>query len=91
MSALVDSADGNTGSASTTIKVRLLGDVDHSGCVNQADIDFVNEVEAGNLTGPENARQADVNCDGSTDFVLDASLIDFIRLNLDGQGNGSCN
>lgn len=82
---------GNTGSAMTTIKVRLLGDVDDSGCVDLADIAFVADVEAGNLTGPENVRQADVNCDGTTDFVLDANLIDFVRLNLDGQGNGSCN
>lgn len=79
---------GNTGSATTTIKVRLLGDVDNSGCVDQADIDFVNQVEAGNLTGPDNVRQADVNCDGTTNFVLDASLIDFVRLNLDSRGNG---
>ena len=75
----------------TTIKVRLLGDVDDSGCVDQADIDFVGQVEAGNLTGEQNVQQADVNCDGTTDFVLDASLIDFVRLNLDGHGNGSCN
>ena len=82
---------GNTGSAATTIEVRLLGDADNSGCVDQADIDFVDQVEAGNITDEEMIRQADVNCDGVMDFIsLDVRLIDFVRQNLDGQGNGAC-
>jgi len=82
---------GNVGMATTTIKVRLLGDTDNSGCVDQADIDFVNFVEANNVTDPDMVLRADVNCDQTTNYVLDASLVDFVRLDLDGQGNGSCN
>lgn len=79
---------GNVGMATTTIKVRLLGDADNSGCVDQADIDFVDDVEAGVITDPDLVLQADVNCDGTTNFVLDLAVVDLVRLNLDGNGNG---
>jgi hypothetical protein len=79
---------GNVGMATTTIKVRLLGDADNSGCVDQTDIDFVDDVEAGVITDPDLVLQADVNCDGTTNFVLDLAVVDLVRLNLDGNGNG---
>jgi len=82
---------GNVGVGTTRIKVRLLGDTDNSGCVDQADIDFVNMVEADNVTDPDMVLRADVNCDQTTNYVLDANLVDFVRLDIDGQGNGSCN
>ena len=82
---------GNVGMATMTIRVRLLGDTDDSGCVDQADFDFVFSVEEGNISDPEMIQRADVNCDGTTNFLLDRSLILFVQSNPVGQGNGSCN
>ncbi|MCG8404496.1 MAG: hypothetical protein MI923_04775 [Phycisphaerales bacterium] len=77
---------GNEGTATFTIDVRILGDVDNSGCVDLADDAIISSVEQGLITDPDVVDAADVNCDGTTLFGIDSSIVGFVSENLDGLG-----
>lgn len=77
----------NTGEATFNIDVRLLGDVNNDGCVDQTDLDLISAVEDGTNTDPETVAASDVNCDGKVDGV-DGQTALFVQKNTDG--NGSC-
>ncbi|MCB9856078.1 MAG: hypothetical protein H6818_10370 [Phycisphaerales bacterium] len=78
---------GNYGRAYIFIDIRLLGDVDNSGCTNSVDRQLITDVIDGEVTDPDIILAADVNCDGSVD-VLDSQTALYVELNTDG--NGSC-
>ncbi len=80
---------GNQGMASFPILVRVVGDVDGNGCVEETDQEIIELVEDGTITDPELVLAADVNCDLTTNFVLDAAIVEFVLADVDG-GGGAC-
>ncbi len=81
---------GNSGVATFTVDVRVLGDVDGDGCTDAADRQIVNDIEDGDITDPDLIEAADVNCDGFVD-ALDAQVIQAIETGaIDMHGAGVC-
>ncbi len=76
---------GNFGYALIPIQVRLLGDVNDSGCTDAADRQLITDVIDSEVTDPDVILAADVNCDGSVN-ALDSQTALFVELNSDGQG-----
>ncbi len=80
---------GNQGMASFEILVRVVGDVDGSGCVDATDRQIISGVEEGSITDPDLVLAADVNCDQSDDFAADSNIVNFVLLDPDGHA-GAC-
>lgn len=78
---------GNEGMTSFEIEVRIVGDVDNSGCVDFQDDVILSAAEQGTITDPQVLEAADINCDGTTLFGLDSSIVGIISEDLDGFGS----
>ncbi|HPF39043.1 MAG TPA: dockerin type I domain-containing protein [Phycisphaerae bacterium] len=80
---------GNYGYGYAFIDVRVLGDVDGSGCTDAADRAIITNVIDGEITNGDLILAADVNCDGSVD-ALDSQTVLFVEQDTDGNGSGAC-
>ena len=83
---LIGNDFGNFGVGYVGIKVRLLGDVDDSGCTDAVDRQIIAAVIDGQITDPTTIDAADVNCDGSVD-VLDSQAALYVEQDTDGHGS----
>lgn len=77
---------GNSGTASFELPVRLVGDVNNDGCADDADKAIIDTVELGAETDPGMILAADINCDGTSNYVIDRAIVDFVALDSDGHG-----
>ncbi len=77
---------GNQGEYSIEIDVRLLADVDDSGCTDAVDRQIIRDVEDGVITDPVLVHASDVNCDGAAD-ATDRQIALFVEQDVDGHGS----
>lgn len=77
---------GNYGIGYVELAVRLLGDVNDSGCTDAIDIGLINSVIDGSVTDDSIIDAADVNCDGFVD-AFDGQTALLVLENTDGAGS----